>query len=175
MKHFFDCRFRLFRQLSAYLVNNWTGYTFSRRGLREVPGQYRVDDVVAVAANSEGELEPVFPKPACIHGRLRRHDVIERRHPETSAGFQEDTEILGVAVRCAKQPEDDLGLDKHTLVRSRIIASAQQIENAGHAGTAIGIETAASTSERINRMPCPLLRAPPRRVDRPLCSGGIYP
>jgi len=56
----FHRRFGPFRQLSANLVDQLSGYAFPCGGLREVPRQDRVDRVVAVVADGEGQLEAVF-------------------------------------------------------------------------------------------------------------------
>ena len=62
----------------------------------------RVDGVLAAVAHGHGELHAVMPDFSGIHIGLRRHDIVERRHPKPAAGQQKDAEILRMPVRSAQ-------------------------------------------------------------------------
>ena len=58
--------------------------------LKEVAGGDSVDEGVAIVADGHGELHPLALNLPAIEARLRRHDVVERRHAEAAAGLQRE-------------------------------------------------------------------------------------
>ena len=104
-----DGAVRIVFDLDQDALHEGSGYAGARRRLQEMARHDRVYGVVAIVAHSHRQLHGVTPDLAGIHIGLRRHDIVERRQAEPSAGQQEDTEILRVPVRGTQQPEHDLG------------------------------------------------------------------
>src|SRR3546814_9803361 len=62
-----------------------------------------------------------------VERRLGAEDVIEWSHPETPAGAKKDTEILGVTVRCADEPEYDLAFQERSEEHTSELQSLMRI------------------------------------------------
>ena len=90
-----------------------------------MPTGHLVQPVVTVGACGHREPEPVLRNLVGVDGRLGREHIVEGGQAVASAGLQEDTEILGVPVRCTNEPEEDLALEKGGCVGLRIVSTAK--------------------------------------------------
>ena len=90
--------------------------------LDKVAASYCADGVVAVRANSHGELVLIVADLVAVDVRLRRDDIIERRHSESAAWGEKEAEVFGVAVGRAKKPEGEHRFEKTALVGFGFVA-----------------------------------------------------
>lgn len=100
------------------------------------PGDLR-HPVVPVSASRHCHPESVWCDLPFVGGWLRRQYVVEGGQIESAAGFQENAEVLGMAIGCANQPEQYLALEEHCLVALRIVRAAQEFENVVHSRAAV--------------------------------------
>ena len=97
-----------------------------------MPPEDFVDLIMTTGTDRHGQFHLLAFDLVRIKTRLRSQHIIERRQMITAPGTKKDTEILGVPVRRANQPEQDLRLQNNFLITGRIIAALEQIKYLNH-------------------------------------------
>jgi predicted amidohydrolase len=106
-------------------------------GLEEMAGMDAVEAIVVILANGHREFHLVPADLSGIQAWLRAQHIIERCHMIAAARSEIDAEILGMAVCCADQPEQELRLEEQGLIFCGRVAALEQVKNLNHAGTAL--------------------------------------
>src|SRR5215467_783832 len=113
--------------------------TVKFRRLHEVTRSNRVHCVVPLCTDCHGKLHLVLANLLCVKAGLCRDHVIERREAKSPTRGKTNAEVLGMTVRRAQQPEDDLCFEEKSLVGLRRVAAFQQFRNIADARSTVGL------------------------------------